>query len=99
MSLQKDNAWRNEKYLAWVRRQPSVLGQAGECDPHHLKGHGFGGTVKAPDWAVIPLTRDEHAELHHMGYKAWEDCYGSQADYLLKFMALNFQEIQGFLSA
>lgn len=77
MDLQKHKAWRSETYLAWVRTLPSAIsGQpAGDC--HHIKGYGFGGSVKAPDYMTIPLTREEHTKFHTIGWRSWEKLQGS----------------------
>ena len=94
----KENAWRCPAYLKWVKLQTSIVSGRPADDPHHIKGHGFGGSVKAPDWAVIPLTRTEHDELHGpKGIDAWEEKYGSQADLLLRFWRHNFDTIRTFL--
>ena len=97
--LQKQNNWRNKKYLKWVKEQPSVISGAPADDSHHIMGHGLTGGTKAPDWAVIPLTRQEHSLFHFMPMMEWEAEHGSQLDYLFKFWRDNFEEIQGFLSA
>lgn len=98
MMFPKENAWRCPAYLKWVKKQPSIISRMPADDPHHIIGHEFGGMgTTAPDWAVIPLTRGEHTELHN-DPKAWEQRYGSQADLLLRFWRLNFDEIKGFFS-
>ena len=95
MNLQKDNYYRSVKYLKWVSQQPSVLSGLPADDPHHIKGKTYG--TKPPDWACIPLTREEHAYLHSVGHVQWERENGSQCDYLVKFMIDNFETIQEFL--
>ena len=68
--------WRSEKYLKWVKSQPSVVsGWSPAGDAHHIKGRGFGGTVKCCDLFTIPLTREEHDKLHSMGWESWENYY------------------------
>ena len=61
-----DARWRCRGYLDFVRTLPCVLsGQPADC-AHHLIGlGGLGGMgVKAPDWAVMPLTHEAHHQLH-----------------------------------
>jgi len=71
--------YRSKKYLAWVKTLDSVLSHQPGCDAHHLIGHGQGGIgTKVTDIWTFPLTRGEHTELHHMGWKAWEEEHGSQ---------------------
>lgn len=94
----KENAWRSNSYIKWLKLQPSIISGLPADDPHHIKGHGFGGSVKAPDWAVLPLTRDEHTELHGpQGIEAWEERHGSQVDLLMRFWLMNFDTIKGYL--
>ena len=92
MNLTKNKAWRSETYLTWVKQQPSCISGLPADDPHHIKGHGFGGTVKAPDWATIPLTRVEHTMLHDVGLRTWEDQFGSQLEYVARTLGKAIQE-------
>ena len=82
--LTKYKTWRSEKYLAWVRTQPSCISGMPADDAHHIKGHGMGGSVKAPDWAVIPLTREEHTLFHFVGHKRWEQANGNQLEHVAR---------------
>ena len=84
MDLQKKPKWRNKNYTDWVKSQPSCISGRPADDPHHIKGHGFGGSVKAPDWATIPLTRDEHDLLHNVGWRRWEEVNGSQLEHVAR---------------
>jgi hypothetical protein len=96
MLIPKENAWRCKKYTDWVKTQPSVLSGLPADDPHHIMGHGLTGGTKAPDWACIPLTRQEHTDFHNISRDVWEAMYGSQADLLLKFWRDNFDTIKEF---
>ena len=98
MNLQKQKPWRCKKYTDWVKRQPSIISGQPADDPHHIMGHGLTGGMKAPDWATIPLTRQEHTDFHNTPIRTWEDLHGSQVDLLMKFWRDNFEEIRGFLS-
>ena len=83
MDLTKHKAWRCQEYLDWVKTLPSCISGKPSDDAHHIKGHGFGGTVKAPDWATIPLTREEHTYWHSVGWKYFEERHGfSQLEYV-----------------
>ena len=71
--------YRNRKYLDWVKTLPSVISQRPADDAHHLIGNGYSAMgTKVTDIWTFPLTRDEHTELHNIGWKAWEEKYGSQ---------------------
>ena len=75
--------YRNRKYLDWVKTLPSVISQRPADDPHHIIGHGEGGMGRtAPDCFAFPLTRDEHTELHNIGWKAWEEIHGDQWEFV-----------------
>lgn len=92
MNLQKENAWRSQKYLDWVKQQPSCVSRRLGCDAHHIKGNGFGGTTTAPDWAAIPLTREEHAAFHTIGWQTWESLHGTQLGHVAKILSRAFAE-------
>lgn len=81
-----EEPFRSEAYLAWVRRQPSVL-SGHPSQAHHVIGHGRLGKVKTSDLWTFPLTPIEHDELHHgLGWSAWEERYGSQLLFALRTM-------------
>lgn len=85
----KTSPIRSKKYLDWVKSQPSVISGRPADDPHHLIGHGQGGMgTKVTDYWTFPLTRDEHTQLHNMGWKAWEEIHGSQ----WKFVAQTLEQ-------
>ena len=90
--LTKQKAWRSDAYLAWVKQQPSCISGRPSDDAHHIKLHGFGGTVKAPDWATIPLTRLEHTHWHSVGWVHFEECYGSQLEHVALTLGRAIQE-------
>ena len=82
MSL-KNKKTINRKYLDWVKQQTSAISFMPADDPHHIIGHGQGGTaVTASDLFAFPLTRREHTELHDVGYLRWELRWGSQWKYV-----------------
>ncbi len=60
---QKIKTYRNRAYLDWVKTLPCCHCGAPADDPHHIKGLML-GTVKAPDFAVMPLCRGCHNEVH-----------------------------------
>jgi hypothetical protein len=49
---------RDPKYLAFIKRQASVVSGLGPCDPCHTGPHAAG--QKSSDLSAIPLTRKEH---------------------------------------
>jgi len=84
MSFPKHKRFESKTYTDWVKAQPSCISGLPADDPHHIKGRGFGGTVRAPDWAVIPLTRAEHDEFHRVGWRTWEAEYGEQLEHVAR---------------
>ncbi|HFZ9214438.1 TPA: DUF968 domain-containing protein [Salmonella enterica subsp. diarizonae serovar 61:r:-] len=74
-------------YTQWVKRQPCCGCGRQADDPHHIIGHGFGGTgTKACDLLVIPLCRVCHNALH-ADTRAWEEQNGSQLLWLARTLA------------
>lgn len=70
------STFRSQAYLDWVKSLPSVVsGQKPAGEAHHIKGRGFGGSVKSSDLYAIPLTRAEHRALHSMGWESWEAAF------------------------
>ncbi|EDA0235421.1 DUF968 domain-containing protein [Salmonella enterica] len=75
------------EYTRWVKRQPCCGCGKRADDPHHIIGHGFGGTgTKACDLLVIPLCRVCH-DMLHKNVKAWEEQNGSQLLWLARTLA------------
>ncbi|MFW5386193.1 DUF968 domain-containing protein [Yersinia sp. 2542 StPb PI] len=78
--------WESRKYLQWVKSQPCCGCGNGDCDPHHIIGHGQGGmATKAHDLFTFPLCRNCHDELH-ANQREWEEKYGNQIVLLFRFM-------------
>lgn len=82
----KRRRWTCEKYTRWVKTQPC----SGCCrpadDPHHIIGHGMGGTAtKAHDLFVFPLCRECHDKLH-ADVAAFEQKHGTQQELLFRFL-------------
>ncbi|CNI90220.1 Protein of uncharacterised function (DUF968) [Yersinia intermedia] len=78
--------WENRRYLQWVKSQPCCGCGNGDCDPHHIIGHGQGGmATKAHDLFTFPLCRKCHDDLHD-NQRAWEEKHGSQIVLLFRFM-------------
>lgn len=87
--LTKYKTWRSDKYLEWIKTQPSCIsGIEPAGDSHHVKGHGMGGSVKAPDYMAIPLTRGEHNNFHSMGWKSWEELHGNQLEHVARTLGM-----------
>lgn len=82
----KRRRWESEKYTRWVKQQPCSGCSKPADDPHHIIGHGMGGTAtKSHDLYVIPLCRVCHDELH-ADVAAFEREHGSQLELLFRFL-------------
>jgi hypothetical protein len=82
----KHRRWVNEDYTRWVKTQPCEGCRRPADDPHHVIGHGMGGTAtKAHDLFVIPLCRECHDKLH-ADVAAFEKKHGTQLELLFRFM-------------
>ncbi|HHN4441929.1 DUF968 domain-containing protein [Klebsiella oxytoca] len=82
----KRRRWTCEQYTRWVKTQPCEGCRRPADDPHHIIGHGMGGTAtKAHDLFVFPLCRECHDELH-ADVNAFEEKNGSQLQLLFRFL-------------
>lgn len=82
----KRRRWESPEYTRWVKMQPCECCRQPADDPHHIIGHGLGGTAtKAHDLFVIPLCRVHHDELH-ADVSAFEQKYGTQLDLWARFL-------------
>jgi len=80
--------WRCKQYTDWVKQLPSCVSLRPSDDPHHVINvlPGVMGS-KTSDLFTIPLTRDEHNDIHHKGAKQWErENHISQAEECLKII-------------
>ena len=64
-------AFRNAKYLSWIRQQACVVTDMDftqtDMVAHHVRSlHGGGMGLKPSDYCTIPLTAFQHAKLHSM---------------------------------
>lgn len=82
----KRRRWENDVYTRWVKSQPCECCRRPADDPHHVIGHGMGGTAtKAHDLFVLPLCRECHNKLH-ADIAAFEQKHGTQLELLFRFM-------------
>lgn len=63
--IPKDTRYISKKYVQWVKSLDCVSCGAPADDAHHIIGEGMGGMgIKAHDWAVMPMCRWCHTEMH-----------------------------------
>jgi hypothetical protein len=66
----------SKKHLANIRKLPSCLSGRTPCEPHHLRlAEERGVGLKATDRWAIPLTHEEHMEVHMIGSKLEEQWF------------------------
>lgn len=70
------------EYLAWVRSLPSAASGKIGCVAHHRIG-GRLSQRKTSDFEAMPLTDDEHRELH-AGLDRFVDKYGKTESDMVK---------------
>lgn len=60
--------YMDKKYLEKIRKLPSCLSGRTPCEPHHLRiAEERGVGMKATDRWCVPLTHEEHMEVHRVG--------------------------------
>ncbi len=60
--------------VRWISDQPSIVSGRGPCENVHVRNGGKGR--KADACWIVPLTFEEHWELHQHGQKTFEKKYG-----------------------
>ena len=88
----KKKPTRDRKYLNWVKCLNCCVTGMPADDPHHIKGHGLGGTSPASDLFTMPMTREIHTHLHDIGWQSFENKHGSQIVYVAKTMGIAVKE-------
>ena len=84
---------RKKTHLDFVRSLPCCVTGANGVHAHHLIGHGQGGMgLKSSDMLAIPLSPEIHGELHNHGWKAWEEKYGSQWEFVTRTLLQAIEE-------
>lgn len=91
-------AWKAEKFareygteerVEWVRWLPSVVSGKKPCVNAHVR---TGGTsYKADACWIVPLTNDEHHELHQHGIKTFSAKYNIDLDAAARMVELQWQ--------
>lgn len=74
----KEPREHDEKHLKFIRSLPSCISGDGPCVAHHLLSvSGRGVARKADDRHTLPLTWEEHDELHKKcgSNGVWEERY------------------------
>ncbi|HSH44398.1 MAG TPA: hypothetical protein VK966_00945 [Longimicrobiales bacterium] len=67
-------AYGSEDRVAWVQRQPSVVSGKRPCVNAHVRTGGTGRKADAR-W-IVPLTWEEHEDLHRVGVATFQREHG-----------------------
>lgn len=99
----KGRLFRNKKYLEFVANFDSStayednenLAQAPfiqeEIVAHHVRMGGNGGTgIKPSDYRCVPLSNDEHGDLHSKGERTFWEYYGVDPDEVQIYLMLKY---------
>jgi len=86
---------RNKDYLDYIREMPScvdgegyfILGGDGDTYQsiaHHVRLGNLGGVgLKPSDYRTIPMTQEQHQELHNSGEITYYEKTGIDSDFLI----------------
>ena len=75
-----ERCYGSAERAAFVQRLPSVVSGTGPCENVHVRGGG--ASYKADAKWIVPMTKAEHAELHQIGKRTFEQKYALHLDEL-----------------
>ena len=82
-----------EGYRAYIRSQPScVSGSERSIEACHTGPHGFG--QKSCGYTCIPLTHQEHMELHRIGPRKFQAKHAIDFAVIIEGLFTEWSEIQ-----
>src|ERR1039458_2806645 len=86
-----------EAYRDWIRQQPSAVSESTRnVEACHTGPHGFG--QKSSGYTCIPLTHEEHMELHRIGPRQFQDKYRIDFEIIIEglFTEWSYLQARGF---
>ena len=82
-----------EAYRDWIRQHPSaVLESTRAVEACHTGPHGF--WQKSSGYTCIPLTHNEHMELHRIGPRQFQEKYGIDFEVIIEGLYTEWSELQ-----
>ena len=82
-----------EDYRDWVRQQPSAVSESTRAiEACHTGPHGF--WQKSSGYTCIPLTHEEHMELHRIGPQHFQEKYRIDFEVIIEGLFTEWSEIQ-----
>ena len=85
----KQQRFKSEKYLKWVRSQPCCVCGKPADHAHHIIGVGgmSGMGLKAQDWATVPVCAEHHRLIH-----LFPDMQGDQWEWIARTLGRAIEE-------
>ncbi len=82
-----------DAYRAWIRQQPSCVSESTRnIEACHTGPHGLG--QKSSGYTCIPLTHEEHMELHRIGPRRFQDKYRIDFEVITEGLFTEWSELQ-----
>ena len=82
-----------EDYRDWIRRQPSAVSESTRnIEACHTGPHGF--WQKSAGYTCIPLTHEEHMELHRIGPREFQEKYRIDFEVIIEGLFTQWSDIQ-----
>ena len=82
-----------EAYRDWIRQQPSAVSESTRnVEACHTGPHGFG--QKSSGYTCIPLTHEEHMELHRIGPWKFQAKYRVDFEVIIEGLFTEWSELQ-----
>lgn len=82
-------AYGSKARVEWIKAQPSVASGLGPCVNAHVKNGGAGRKADAK-W-IVPLTDQEHKELHRVGIDTFEKEHWLELEYFAQKTEADWQ--------
>jgi hypothetical protein len=84
---------QTEAYRACIRQQPSCVSESRRnIEACHTGPHGLG--QKSSGYTCIPLTHQEHMELHQIGPRQFQEKYRIDFEVIIEGLFTEWSEIQ-----
>jgi hypothetical protein len=82
-----------EAYRDWIRQQPSCVSESTrDVEACHTGPHGF--WQKSSGYTCIPLTHNEHMELHRIGPQQFQEKYRIDFEVIIEGLFTEWSELQ-----
>lgn len=84
-----ERAYHSVERVEWVRWLPSVIGGGKPCVNAHVR---TGGTAMKAEYIwIVPLTFEQHEELHRIGIQSFSAKYNIDLDAAARMVEIQWQ--------